>query len=89
LLPGNCFFVIRHTFWHIQPKRIKNEKAFFTAQAKSQAISPVSGCLYAHYYCRTYLQLFKSLNMLTAILIAAGLLGFVIFFKAIDFFDKI
>jgi len=27
--------------------------------------------------------------MLTAILIAAGLLGFVIFLKAIDFFDKI
>jgi hypothetical protein len=31
----------------------------------------------------------KTINIMTIILILAGLLGFAIFFKSIDFFDKI
>lgn len=51
-------------------------------------VNSLSPWLYSFYKILNIISLIMK-NMLATILIIAGLLGFAIFFKAIDFFDKI
>jgi hypothetical protein len=70
-------------------RKQQNETPGYLTRKKNQLIQdtgfhlPVAG----HY--RYYFQDTQLITMLTIILILAGLIGFALFFKAIDFFEKI